>query len=830
MTQNGPQTKPPAFGGLLFRTLGNDEETNQPLAFGEEASPFSPAPNAGEVPLTVADVLPQLPPDLARATSVPQDQPVQISPSILNQALSSGQLTIPLFEVYRVCPGIFQAPVSPDDTRTVRLPASKLSSLVTLAAATPAPSQVPASPFTAQSLPPQSPAAPFVASPFDGLLNGANTPPQAPGAVAAEARPGATTLPPRRDPAQPPAMSIPPATLFQAVPPPATQPAQSPFGTLETSAPPVSAPPSPFPTQPVSPFAVVAPAPTEPPARAATPLSLFAAVESPEPPAILPYTAFAEAPPANPPTQSLALAGPATASVATLLKGQHPDELGFDPAMIPSWITTQFHGGIVADLQTMEQPTIELGAIVDGITDIGFRNVLHSAQRNHLVPVSIDSLTPIQSPTLGTESPQLSTVTPVALPRGEPPVAGVQTTGSFAAPPPAPPEPQAHSLRVEPGNPFAQVPDAPPAAPPPQPVQEPAPPSAASSFIQPISSGLEQFTAAIAAFQPAAPTPPPVDTGVPPVKQDPPAQTPFTGFPQAMDPFAPADEPSLATTADRTGFSSFDLMGGAPSHEPSAPGLFPEGSEPPAFIKAEVPEIPLTVEKTEVQGGTQSPGIGAPGWSFLPQEIPPAQAPQTFEAEPAAVIAKEPLIARKPEPVVSAAAPELFTPPTQPSSPASMFSATVPATPRQPAAATKPSMGLSAVSSGAEEQLMLRALLGTDEELTIARVMELTVGLPGITACALIKGEQVLAGESTKGSDARAFRTQAAEVARSLRTLAPLIGIADAETFTLNTESRLITLCFPGTVTLAILHDREPSLGLRDKLTLIARQLEHMVA
>jgi predicted regulator of Ras-like GTPase activity (Roadblock/LC7/MglB family) len=144
-------------------------------------------------------------------------------------------------------------------------------------------------------------------------------------------------------------------------------------------------------------------------------------------------------------------------------------------------------------------------------------------------------------------------------------------------------------------------------------------------------------------------------------------------------------------------------------------------------------------------------------------------------------------------------------------------------------APAKPSLGLSALERSGEEQLLLRALLDTDEQLSLERVIEMSSQLPGIAACALVRGDDVIAGDSTKGTDAKAFRAQAAEVAKSLRTLAPLIGISDAETFTLNTDSRLITLCFPGEVTLAILHDREPTLGLRDKLTLIARQLDSMV-
>ncbi|MCB1227552.1 MAG: hypothetical protein KDK99_17165, partial [Verrucomicrobiales bacterium] len=156
-----------------------------------------------------------------------------------------------------------------------------------------------------------------------------------------------------------------------------------------------------------------------------------------------------------------------------------------------------------------------------------------------------------------------------------------------------------------------------------------------------------------------------------------------------------------------------------------------------------------------------------------------------------------------------------------------------PAPSLRPTAAPRPShratgLDLSALDSSSEEQLLLRALLATDEQLTLQRVLDLTADLPGVAACALVVGPECFSSSSGKSGEAKTFRHQARELSRSLRDLAPLIGISDAETFTLNSESRLITFCFPGETTFGVLHDREPTLGLRDKLTLIARQLEKM--
>lgn len=150
-----------------------------------------------------------------------------------------------------------------------------------------------------------------------------------------------------------------------------------------------------------------------------------------------------------------------------------------------------------------------------------------------------------------------------------------------------------------------------------------------------------------------------------------------------------------------------------------------------------------------------------------------------------------------------------------------------PAPPRQQNAA--PGLGLSAADTSNEEQLLLRALLATDESLTPQRVVELTAALPGVAACAFIWNDKVFGHSSGKSGEARQFANQAAELARSLKGLAPLIGIDGAETFTLNTDNRLITFCFPSQGALGVLHDREPTLGLRDKLTLLARQMARMI-
>lgn len=157
--------------------------------------------------------------------------------------------------------------------------------------------------------------------------------------------------------------------------------------------------------------------------------------------------------------------------------------------------------------------------------------------------------------------------------------------------------------------------------------------------------------------------------------------------------------------------------------------------------------------------------------------------------------------------------------------------------PVQPAAAAAPSqmaavkhsfLGLAPLDTQTD-QLLLRALLGTEEKLSAPRVVELLATQSGLGACVCLHGAHVLSHADSSKPDAAEFQRQAPDIARQLRGLAPLIGIEGAETFTLNAGGRLLTFCFPGTTTVAVLHEHEPSTGLRDKITLIARELARML-
>ena len=124
---------------------------------------------------------------------------------------------------------------------------------------------------------------------------------------------------------------------------------------------------------------------------------------------------------------------------------------------------------------------------------------------------------------------------------------------------------------------------------------------------------------------------------------------------------------------------------------------------------------------------------------------------------------------------------------------------------------------------------MLRALLGVNENLTTDRVIELVSKLPGIAACSCVHGSTIVShGDSSQVAED--FKRQAADLSRSIKALAPLIGIADAEIFSINTNERLMTFSFHPPVALGVLHqDNDLASGLRDKITLVGRELSRMV-
>ncbi|MES2593687.1 MAG: hypothetical protein V4662_00035 [Verrucomicrobiota bacterium] len=1033
------------FGAPMFKVAAGENTMGMG---GFQASPFAAAGSASgtNAPLTVGDVLPQLPPEVARHGALPPDQPVAISNQILDEALRSGQAAVPMFEIYRVCPALFQTPVSPQDPRMIPLPASKLPRLIAAAQSGAAVSSGPAQ----QAMPMMASPPPLQGSPFGtgapsdpgGMMMEAPVP-----TMAGASTPSGMLLPPKRQGPPPPLAEVGSRDVSQQISLPGTPafpmspfasvgaeaPAQptlggqpfgtapgmggSPFGTSPGSAasPFMTKTEPPSPMAPASPFApsgmapsttspfsapqaqpsgssmggqgspfsaspaatAAAPPPSSSPFGAAPPAqgpgmmvgsspfgSLFGdkAVPTGQPapdapgagPRMVGTTPTAPPPALGPmsagPAANHPANGPVRLGLASVLKGYTAAELGFDPMMVPAWITTSMPASAVTELQNSPATLAQLGFLIDGITDIGFRNVLNTARRDF--PLRID-------PEL-LHNAMAGSTAPSAIPNLSGPAAGPAFGTMTVAPPPngGMGALQSNLMRVEPPPGFApaQAQIAPsPFGAQPQPGASmtasfvPSSSPSAESFVAPYPGG-SPFAASAsgpAPVQPSAFSMPPVGPLQPPVPAPAPSlaptsqpSAPFQPLPSAFGAapaFAPAPAASLPPTAPA--HAPFAAFPNAPAHPPQDPFANPAASEVPLFQSAIPVSAPATMPFQASASPFQSPAaspVSAPlGYAT---SIPPAFAsaapaplapppmfleatllpPEPIQAAPpafqtfqppamnaatdggfssdqllgqiqpptlerswshaAAAAASGPLppavaLERSASPVIDIPATPVaffnpppaeeappavraFVPPTfaedeQPfpppgySAPAPSFAPTsgfaAPAPPAAPTPAARPSRPAAghpgSSSLGVQthdvnpDQIMLRALLDTDSDLTPQRVVELACGLPGIAACVCLQeGGTAISHAGAHKPQAREFQKQASQLAQHLRALAPLIGIDGAETFTMNSGDRLMTFCFPEGAILGVLHDAEPTLGLRDKITLIARELSRMIA
>lgn len=726
----------PGFGGALFKTLGSESLDGEPVAVRQGGSPFSPHSLTDSTVLTVADLLPMLPPELARANGAMPDQPVALAPHVLETAISSGQLAVPIFEVYRVCPALFQTPVSPHDPRLVSLPRGKLPNLIA--------SHTGALKSAGESASPFQPMPHSGSNPFAPAL-----PDVPPAGMVTQGLKPAGTLPPRRPPGMPPAiptqadfmngnshsqpggLSLPngeqaqPATaspfgsmqaaqtggmashtslLFSSPQPPSDPElatgslsaphVASPFAAMSASpfamAQPDAAPAaSPFSFQmpaAASPFAAVptphevAPQPPEPeqPRLGQMP---FAAVQSPPP---LPGNSpFGSSQPLMPASRPMGMGSTGSnemlqVSLAAVLKGQSAQDLGFDPNFIPAWINTKLPAFMVQPQLATGQVSMDLGTIIDG-TEPTFRSVIAHGRRGHTVRMSASEVFQTGLPT------------------------------SMSEPPPAP---------------------------------QSAPPAAMPSMVSPLPGLVQPLTSISRPFNPPATAEP-------------------SSFPQAKP----------------EGMGSEQLFGEQPfAAAPQRPMFSPltSGVQPlPEILAPEMPN-PLLAHAA----------------SPTPLTRDPARAPST----------------------------PLFKP-SPPAVPTSEF--------KSPAHAVPAGSVLGLTSAGDSEQMLLRALLGHTGKLDAAQVVKLTARLPGIIACVNVRQGQVQ-GEAEASRAAQDFRDQAAEISRSMRTLASVIGI-DAETLSIAAGERTITFCFQPDNAFGVLHqDLEPASGLREKITLLGREIARL--
>ena len=537
---------------------------------------------------------------------------------------------------------------------------------------------------------------------------------------------------------------------------------------------------------------------------------------------------------------------------ATVLNGYSMEELGFNPATLPAWISTSVPAIELHEQMSSGSIALELGMLIDGISDVGFRNTLNNAKRGFQIKLPQNEVfhaltNAAAAPAASAPRPAAQPATPnafsmftaAAAPGNAPsdgaavnpnPFAPSQPAAAPAALGSAPPSNGPMSFAFTPPAPLPALSASPPASSPAQfsfaPAEPPKPqpsPVASSLFgstqqsaasaasastpLQPIAGAFNAF----GALQPSAGG----QSGAAPA-----------GLAKPFDPFASSSTgPLQAKAPAESGFSSAQLLGQVPAPQQQAAFAPAPESKPAASFFAAPESKPAT---SFFAAPAQTPAPFQPTPSFAPalEEIPsfsqpaaPAPQPQPatrglFSTQPE----NKPLFS---EPVAPQAKPE----PKPAAAPAAAAPAQAPA---KMAAVKHSFLGLAPLDTQTD-QLLLRALLGTEEKLAAPRVVELLALQHGLSACVCLHGSHVLSHADASKPDAAEFQRQAPDIARQLRGLAPLIGIDGAETFTLNAGGRLLTFCFPGDTIIGVLHDDEPSTGMRDKITLIARELARML-
>ena len=626
----GPAPEGAYANSLLFKTLNPSEALGQPVNATFQ-SPFTPqgGPHGGG--LTVSDILPQLPADVVRAAQIPPGQPLQLPDEVIQQALRSGQASVPLFEVYRVCPALFQTPVSPQDPRQVPLPQHKMAQLLGQGGPQPGAAPMPpiqealsGSPFSMgnpfQTMSPTAPPSPTPAAPAESPSLFAASP-------FAMATPPANSAPSGPPPLSPFANASPFGT------PPAAQPNAfgSPFASAPASPAPMEAMPaapfsaagSPFASapQPTSPFGAQAPQPASPfGAQSPPPASPFGTSpfavppQPPEAPAASPFAKL-EASPASPPPfspdqktqwqppmqQSGAFGAPPSAS-----SHEMPSPFGFKTA------------GPVPEFQAPAAPPTTPEPPQFASSPFG-ASPFAAASSAPSLPVDQNPLAIFGGVDL------------VPSPFGAP-------TAPTAAQPPASPFAAPASMEAAPASPFAAQPTA-PSGPAPSPFGAPAP---AAHEAAPQPPGFSPFGAS--PFAPAEPTPTPA-----------PAQSPF-GYatPQPIDPTPMQQAPPAFVMP------------------PQSPAGQPFGSPASPFGQP-IPEAPQSVPSPFAQREPEQPMAAPSPFAASPFGAAPAPSPQPpFDA----TAAQHMPAMLKESPFVQAGGPP--APPAQPAFTPNPFEATPP--------------------------------------------------------------------------------------------------------------------------------------------------------
>ena len=114
----------------------------------------------------------------------------------------------------------------------------------------------------------------------------------------------------------------------------------------------------------------------------------------------------------------------------------------------------------------------------------------------------------------------------------------------------------------------------------------------------------------------------------------------------------------------------------------------------------------------------------------------------------------------------------------------------------------------------------LQAIFMTEEKLTLDRVMSMAGHLPGLRACVLAHGDQVVCASSAPaGMDLRNLSTQAMNMLTQIKESSEKMGLGAVPAITLHADQGVLSFLHQGELCLLVLHaDRGFVPGVRERL------------
>ncbi len=841
----------PFANSLLFKTNGSQGSLGQPVQTAP-FNPFTPASAGASAGLTVGDILSGLPSDISKNPDLSPMQAISLPEAVLENVLRSGRGTVPIYELYRACPTLFQMPVSPHDPREVPLPSGRISQLL-----------------SAKSHQPAQGAAPANGSPFGfgAHLAAAQHAPETPFGMT-QKTPTATI--PVEPIYQPSPFSIATSQPDAAIV--SSSQAASPFSfPTPPNAPSNPVSQNPFFTAPATPaaspfsFAQVAPVESQapdvssfgPPAQRTEPQPQpgFGIGSAPNP------FASAEAPQSSSFTESkpdgffgLKPAAVESAKPESTMFGM-PVESKNNPAINAS-------SAFLVESPATPQPPVS--AFAPNIA--GENNPFLSApftekdSSNPLPPV------PAMQPELGKpvqiEKPVIE-ATSIASPAATTPTnpfARIQALAKAKEAASAPPATfTAPAIKESPAFGAGFLSPEPPSSP-----AEPEPllskPNASifeSLGLPNIGAQAPVAEAAKAIVAPAVTEPEVIKLGLAASLKNcaaadlgtSPEHIPsWVQFSLPVDPI----RGQLATGRVTVPFSTI-LEGIEPEvrgiFAKARPGLMvelaanevfhaltsntPPSAEPVAvmptshFADVATPAIDpfASLPKTEWKEAPVNKEAESRFWADLPTAAVPSTLftlakPDAFSIEKNAPVIPEIV----PQEITIEARPDVFIPANQATG-IPEFKTVAPLPPRSATVRSEP-LG----SSNETRRLMLAVLLGTPDVADVGTFASLTRKLPGVSAVLCVQDDRVIATEGDESCEAERFLREAPMKMRMLPSLTALTGIEDTETLHIQSGQGEATFCMQGSIIFAVLHDphrREPV--LKEKITLLGRELAAML-